>query len=71
MSRSAFWSPILDAWRNKVAVDLCARRGFRGGPLLDISGSHQLLSSAHVRERDKSGFAWNHGWWCLGWLSAW
>ena len=32
-----FRSAILDAWRNKVAADLCARRGFRGGPLLDIS----------------------------------
>ena len=48
-----FQSAILDAWRNKVAADLCARRGFRGGPLLDIRGSHQLLSSSHVRERDK------------------
>ena len=27
--------------------------GFRGGPLLDIRGSYQLLSSFHVRERDK------------------
>ena len=42
-----------DAWRNKVAADLCARRGFRGGPLLDVRGSHQLLNSSHVRERDK------------------
>ena len=25
---------ILDAWRNKVAADLCGREGFRGGPLL-------------------------------------
>ena len=28
--------------------------GFRGGPLLDIPGSHQLLNSSHVRERDKA-----------------
>ena len=61
-----FRSAILDAWRNKVAVDLCARRGFRGGPLLDIPGSHQLLNSSHVRERDKAllrsimvGGVWN------------
>ena len=26
---------ILDAWRNKVAADLCGREDFRGGPLLD------------------------------------
>ena len=49
-----FRSAILDAGRNKVAADLCARRSFRGGPLLDISGSHQLLNSSHVRERDKA-----------------
>ena len=48
-----FQSAILDAWRNKVAADLCARRGFRGGPLLDIRGSHQLLNSSHVRECDQ------------------
>ena len=52
---------ILDAWRNKVAADLCRRKGFRGGPLLDIHGSLQLLNSSHVQERDKrcSGC---HGW---------
>ena len=32
-----FSSAIIDAWRNKVAADLCGRKGFRGGPLLDIS----------------------------------
>ena len=45
---------ILDAWRDKVAVDLCGRKFFRGGPLLDIHGSLQLLNSSHVRERDKA-----------------
>ena len=28
--------------------------GFRGGPLLDVRGSLQLLTSSHVRERDKA-----------------
>ena len=28
----------------KVAADLCARSGFRSGPLLDIPGSHLLLN---------------------------
>ena len=39
---------------------------FRGGPLLDSEGSHQLLTSSHVRERDKAllrsimvGGVWN------------
>ena len=61
-----FRSAILDAWRIKVAADLCARGGFRGGPLLDLPGSHQLLNSSHVRERDKAllhsimvGGVWN------------
>ena len=44
----------LDAWRNKVAADLCGREGFRGGPLLDVLGSLQLLNSAHVTKRDKA-----------------
>ena len=47
-----FKSALLDAWRNKVAAALCDREGFRGGPLLDIHGSLQLLNSSHVRERD-------------------
>ena len=60
-----FQSSILDAWRNEVAADLCARSGFRGCPLLDIRGSHQLLNSSHVRKRDKMG------WWCLEWFLSW
>ena len=40
-----FRSAMFDAWRNKVAADSCSRKGFRGGPLLDIPGSHQLLTS--------------------------
>ena len=34
-----FRAAILDAWQNKAAADLCGRKGFRGGPLLDIRGS--------------------------------
>ena len=44
-----FQIAILDAWRNKVAADLCGREGFRGGPLLDIHGSLQLLNSSQER----------------------
>ena len=40
---------LLDAWRDKVAADLCGREGFRGGPLLDVHGSLQLLNSSHVQ----------------------
>ena len=61
-----FQAAILDAWRKKVSADLCCRQGFRGGPLLDVHGSLQLLNSSHVRERDKAllrsimvGGVWN------------
>ena len=61
-----FKAAILDAGRDKVSVDLCGRKGFRGGPLLDVHGSLQLLNSSHVRERDKAllrsimvGGVWN------------
>ena len=61
-----FRSVILFAWRCKVSADLCARSGFWGGPLLGFLGSHQLLSSSHVRERDEAllravmvGGVWN------------
>ena len=50
----------------RFVADLCGRKGFRGGPLLDIHGSLQLLNSSHVRERDKAllrsimvGGVWN------------
>ena len=61
-----FKAAVLDAWRDKVAADLCGRKGFRCGPLFDIHGSLQLLNSSHVRERDKAllrtimvGGVWN------------
>ena len=49
-----FRAAILGAWRDKVSADVCARKGFRGGPWLDIDGTLQLLNSDHVRERDKA-----------------
>ena len=61
-----FKAAILDAWRNKVAADLCGREGFRRGSFLDLHGSLQLLNSSHDRERDKAllrsvmvGVVWN------------
>ena len=61
-----FRAALLDAWRNRVAAGLCRREGFRGGSLLDVRGSLQLLNSSHVRERDKAllrvimvGGVWN------------
>ena len=50
----------------RLQTDLYCREGFRGGPLLDIRGSLQLLNSSHVRDRDKGllrsilvGGVWN------------
>ena len=40
-----FRAAILGAWRDTVSADLCARKGFRGGPLFDIDGTLQLLNS--------------------------
>ena len=61
-----FSAAVFGAWRLKVSVDLCSRKGFRGGPFLDVSGTVQLLNSDHVRERDKAllrgvlvGGVWN------------
>ena len=61
-----FRAAVLEACRSKVSADLCARKGFRGGPWLDIDGTLQLLDSDHVRERDKAllggvltGGVWN------------
>ena len=61
-----FRAAILEGWRSKVSADLCARKGFRGGPWLDVGGSLQLLNSGRVRKRDKAllrsilvGGVWN------------
>ena len=65
-----FRSAILDAWRHRVSMSLCSRKGFRGGSFLDVSGTLQLLNSDHVRERDKAllrgvlvGGVWNGFYW--------
>ena len=44
---------ILDAWRQRAAAKIRSRKGFRGGPLLDIPGPRQLIFSSHLRDRDK------------------
>ena len=48
-----FRSAILDAWRFKVFSRLSERKGFWGGEYADFHGSSQLLTSSHLRERDK------------------
>ena len=48
-----FKSSIIGAWRNKGSDILAARKGIRGGDLLDYSGSMQRLFSSHLTERDK------------------
>ena len=52
--------------QTQLSADLCARKGFRGGPSLDIDGTLQLFNSDRVRERDKAllrstqvGGVWN------------
>ena len=64
-----FRAAILGAWRSKVCADLCARKGFRGGPSLDIDGTLQLLNSDHVRERESAASEYPC-WRCLEWVSS-
>ena len=61
-----FGEAVLEGRRSKASAYLCARKGFRGGPWLDLYGSLQLLDSDRVRERDKAllrgvlvGGVWN------------
>ena len=61
-----FKSAILDAWWNEVTVDLCARKGFRGGPLLDATGTLPL-NSTHCSEVSwlvvfGTGSCWKGAW---------
>ena len=51
---SFFRMAVWDAWRTKVAGDLCSRAGFRGGRYLDFRGSLMLLSRGIL-----SGGVWN------------
>ena len=48
-----FRSAILDAWRFSVFSQLSERKGFWSGEFSDFQGSLQLLTSSHLRERDK------------------
>ena len=43
-----FRSAVLEGWRSKVSADLCAGKGFRGGPWLDVDGTLQLFNADHV-----------------------
>ena len=61
-----FRSAILDASRFHVFAKLSEREGFWRGEFSDFQGSLQLLTSSHLRERDKMllravlcGSAWN------------
>ena len=61
-----FRSAFLDAWRFSVFSRLSERKGFLGGEFADFQGSLQLLTSSHLRERDKMllrailcGCVWN------------
>ena len=76
---------ILGAWKDKVSVGLCARKGFRGGPLLDIDGTLRkgfrggpLLDidgtcsflTLTMFGRDKSAASEYPCWRCLEWVSS-
>ena len=48
-----FCSSILDAWRFSVFAKLPERKSFREVEYADFRGSLQLLTSSHLRERNK------------------
>ena len=48
-----FRSAILEAWRFQVFAMLSERQVLWGGELADFHGSLHLLTSSHLRERDK------------------
>ena len=48
-----FRSAILDVWLSGVFSKLSKKKGFLGGKFADFHGSLQLLTSSHLRERDK------------------
>ena len=48
-----FRSAILEAWRFHVFAKLSERKGFWSVEFADFQGSLQLLTSSHLRERDK------------------
>ena len=48
-----FRSAILEAWRFHVFAKLSERKGFGSVEFADFQGSLQLLTSSHLRERDK------------------
>ena len=48
-----FYSSILDVWRFSVFAKLSERKGFWCAEYADFKGSLQLLTSSHLRERDK------------------
>ena len=47
-----FRSAVFEVWHDKVAGNFCNRQGFRLGRFFDLFGSHQLLVSSELRERE-------------------
>ena len=46
-----FKDAVFRAWKHWNSADLCKRKGVRGGPLLDLQGSMQLLVLFGVETR--------------------
>ena len=44
---------FFEAWQLKVGAQLADRKGIRGAQFLDTHGYLQLLTSSHLREREK------------------
>ena len=59
------YSSILDAWRFSVFAKLSERKGFLAGEFAVFHGSLQLLTSSHLREREKMLVKSHFVWRCL------
>ena len=66
-----FNSAIMDAWRFRVFARLSEWKGFGRGSFADFQGSLQLLSSSHLRERDKNVVNGHFVWRCLERILSW
>ena len=63
--------PVQHFYSFSVFAKLSERKGFLGGEYSDFQGSLQLLTSSHLRERDKMLLRAYFVWGCLEPISSW
>ena len=66
-----FRTAILEAWQFHVFARLSERKGFRSVEFADLKGSSQLLTSTHLRDRDKNVVKSHFMWESLERIPSW